>query len=885
MKIIRAEISGFGHFRQKTFDFSQGNQLFFGENEAGKSTLYHFIQTMLFGFSTKSKKKRDYTPTDGAAFGGKLWIAIEGYEEIRIERFRSIQRGKATIYVGDQEGDEVWLQKLLAPLTLETFQEVFTFQQEQLTEVDRLQEKELHDALISLGISGSVQVMNQIQYYERKMQELYTPRAQKLPLNKKLNQWQKLKENIQQKEQQEEQVQRGYQQIARYQIQETQNHQQHGVLQKRRQLIEQQQLNWPLYEEWQQLTLVEEPQTSVENKQELQTFYQEYQNVNDAIQKKENELNQLESDQGSDRYFFYLDQEPTVQQILREKITMIRQFDAYQRKVAEFNGHQEAQRRIQQKRGWGTEAPQLSDPKIPLAIETLQAHQEEQANAVLRETWLNEQYEQLLQEINEMEKKQPNLFLNFKKKQQLSYVLFLLSFIAGFVGFLLSGFLQWGLLAIAVVLLVIGGYFQFQQLKNRQNLPLWQEKMLKKEQLRLELEQQQTAIADRNQTISREMQQLQSGFGNETDTSKWLKMVEEYDQEVEDYQYLLETLGALEPKIRQLKEQIRLFEIQFAIFEEWLPLQGKNLNDKLEILETFHLKMQEVKMKRMQQPSTLLAQQLSQLKKQREALFEQYKHLLWEFGLTHPNEIPLWNKQWEEKARAQARKAELAQLLTPLFPEKTTKDALVKQLAEITQAQKDLQQDFQMDLEERKRLEVQIEQLQKDGTLDQLYQEETQLRAEIEELMIEWGKNRLLGQFLTDLATELSEQQLPQLLQQASHYFAILTKQRYEQVVLENGSLFVVSDGQMQSIYQLSTGTKDQLIMGIRFAYLNLQRHHILSPVIIDDGWLHYDTTRKEQLAQLLAEFGKDYQIICLSSDQEMVSYYQDFNQEVKMLT
>src|SRR5699024_2694185 len=126
----------------------------------------------------------------------------------------------------------------------------------------------------------------------------------------------------------------------------------------------------------------------------------------------------------------------------------------------------------------------------------------------------------------------------FKKKQQLSYVLFLLSVIAGLVGFLLSGFLQWGLLAIAGVLLVIGSYFQFQQLKNRQNLPLWQEKMLKKEQLRLELEQHQTAIADRNQTISREMQQLQSGFGNETDTSKWLKMVEEYDQEVEDYQYL-----------------------------------------------------------------------------------------------------------------------------------------------------------------------------------------------------------------------------------------------------------------------------------------------------------------------------------------------------------
>ena len=63
------EIVPHGRDGQKTFDFSQGNQLFFGENEAGKSTLYHFIQTMLFGFSTKSKKKRDYTPTDGAALG------------------------------------------------------------------------------------------------------------------------------------------------------------------------------------------------------------------------------------------------------------------------------------------------------------------------------------------------------------------------------------------------------------------------------------------------------------------------------------------------------------------------------------------------------------------------------------------------------------------------------------------------------------------------------------------------------------------------------------------------------------------------------------------------------------------------------------------------
>jgi uncharacterized protein YhaN len=55
----------------------------------------------------------------------------------------------------------------------------------------------------------------------------------------------------------------------------------------------------------------------------------------------------------------------------------------------------------------------------------------------------------------------------------------------------------------------------------------------------------------------------------------------------------------------------------------------------------------------------------------------------------------------------------------------------------------------------------------------------------------------------------------------------------------------------------------------------------MVSPVIIDDGWLHYDSLRKEQLAKLFAEFGKKHQVICLSSDQEMVSYYQRLQQPV----
>ncbi|KFN93560.1 DNA double-strand break repair ATPase [Tetragenococcus muriaticus PMC-11-5] len=184
-------------------------------------------------------------------------------------------------------------------------------------------------------------------------------------------------------------------------------------------------------------------------------------------------------------------------------------------------------------------------------------------------------------------------------------------------------------------------------------------------------------------------------------------------------------------------------------------------------------------------------------------------------------------------------------------------------------------------LEEKQRLQLQVERLQKNGTLDALYQEENRMLSEIYETALKWSTNQLLIAFLNDLATELSEQQLPQLLKQTSYYFALLTDQHYQKVTLDNGLIHAVSKDEDFAIYELSTGTKDQLIMATRFAYLFMQKERSISPVIIDDGWLHYDSKRKENLAKLLSDFGKNYQVICLSSDQEMMNYYRSFNQSV----
>ena len=59
MRILKAEITGFGKYHEQSFAFHPQNQLLFGHNEIGKSTLYQFIAAILFGFTKKTAKKKE----------------------------------------------------------------------------------------------------------------------------------------------------------------------------------------------------------------------------------------------------------------------------------------------------------------------------------------------------------------------------------------------------------------------------------------------------------------------------------------------------------------------------------------------------------------------------------------------------------------------------------------------------------------------------------------------------------------------------------------------------------------------------------------------------------------------------------------------------------
>ena len=68
MKILSCHIEAFGAMRDRSFpDLNAPVVIIEGDNEAGKSTFFHFLQTMLYGIYPVSEEKHPYAPRDGGA--------------------------------------------------------------------------------------------------------------------------------------------------------------------------------------------------------------------------------------------------------------------------------------------------------------------------------------------------------------------------------------------------------------------------------------------------------------------------------------------------------------------------------------------------------------------------------------------------------------------------------------------------------------------------------------------------------------------------------------------------------------------------------------------------------------------------------------------------
>jgi len=182
VRIETIRIDGFGLFTDETIDgIPPGLSVFFGENEAGKTTLLSFIRSILFGFPT-GRSKNKYEPLRGGDYGGSLTLVTDNAECFTVQRHRPARARaagevKVTCPDGTRAGEER-LPGLLGLVTKDLFANVFAFSLSELEQLNVLEAEEVKGVIYSAGTGSTRTSLPELQRRLRgQMTEIFRPRG------------------------------------------------------------------------------------------------------------------------------------------------------------------------------------------------------------------------------------------------------------------------------------------------------------------------------------------------------------------------------------------------------------------------------------------------------------------------------------------------------------------------------------------------------------------------------------------------------------------------------------------------------------------------------------------------------------------------------------
>lgn len=139
---------------------AEGLTVLHGPNEAGKSTLRHFVLGVLFGFPAGNTRYPRYNPPSGAMRSGRLYLDSDGEEFVlsRVEK-RGARAGEMTLLGPDGKArGDAEMTALLGGLTRGVYDKIFAIGLDELNDLAALTAGDLQDHLLSAGVTGAGRV-------------------------------------------------------------------------------------------------------------------------------------------------------------------------------------------------------------------------------------------------------------------------------------------------------------------------------------------------------------------------------------------------------------------------------------------------------------------------------------------------------------------------------------------------------------------------------------------------------------------------------------------------------------------------------------------------------------------------------------------------------
>jgi uncharacterized protein YhaN len=191
-------IYGFGQLDNLKIENLADFQVFYGENEAGKSTIMAFIHGILFGFPTKQQTEYRYEPKHSSKYGGNIKIFSEDKGFVLIERVKG-KTAAGDVSVTCENGvigSEELLQELLLHVDKGLYQAIFSFNLNGLQNIHQMKGEEIGKFLFSAGMLGTDRLAQAEGGLQKGLDARFKPGGKKPHINEKLQELHSLNKEL-----------------------------------------------------------------------------------------------------------------------------------------------------------------------------------------------------------------------------------------------------------------------------------------------------------------------------------------------------------------------------------------------------------------------------------------------------------------------------------------------------------------------------------------------------------------------------------------------------------------------------------------------------------------------------------------------------------------
>lgn len=815
MRLKQINIINFGQFSNKSFDLpSKEINVFFGANEAGKSTTVAFIKQIMFGFHLRSNSSpffEDYTPLAHVSpMGGSLvFEAKDG--EYELERLYAkgdkTKRGILTVKKDGQVVPESLFFDQIQNIDGSFYADSFIFNQEMLGQVSSLSQEDLLERIYYLGAADSGKLLEMRDDFAKEAGKLFKKTGKKPEVNHLLTQMENDRGELA-KTQAEFNDYKELDQNLNAKNDELKTKQQAlEKLQKRAQELRDLQKELGNYQTLLDLQKrVKDTSFDSENYQKAQDIMAQGRNLQKTIKSLEDQLADLDDNDQTNL-------------IANKKI--VQQKPQLLQWQAEY-------RVCMQK---ADELEQEKDKILTLSPDT---------RKVLDLT--PDQLKQLQAEYLALPKQENrNEAVNNNSNDKIWYIVGTILTAIGLLFLVMVG--TAGVIAAITGLIFLAvGYVKGNN-ANKQN----------------------AAILEKQKLVAQKRQDFQKQYGLNPDTldvNNLLSNANQYHLKESAEKANNEQLSQINQEVSQLATSVQN-ALKKPIENDFSSvLNGiDELDEKID-------QSQEIGQRRLSLLSSLKQdkQDLKELGLKLQTLFAQAGvQNMADYGALYQDSL----EQAKIKTQIEALKKSLNDDLTELANSKP--DELEQKLHELNEQISAANNEINDLQQQVAQVQVKLNNMADSTAVFEAKQELANAETNFANSSKEYLANLLASKWISRSLDLASNERFPKMLKAAKEYLALLTGGRYVDIDLSKKLTVVRKDGKKRDVKYLSRGTAEQLYFALKLAFVEQIKDEINLPILIDDSFVNFDDNRIKYIEQLLKKISENNQVLIFTAQENLV--------------